>query len=180
MDFTAATDAGGDYVKTRRIPSPHLVVCVLVLAACETAPRQSAPLPAGPQVVEVEMSEYSFAHNGTIESGRALFRVTNRGRLPHNLSLVPLAEDIPPIDEQLRGGQRRAATPFAGIAALAPNATTTFAADLASGVRYAFICFLEDPDGTSHALRGMSSEFRASGTARPGAPVMSTSPSSTR
>lgn len=136
------------------------LICALALAACQAAQPQPSALPAGPQVVEIEMRDYSFHYDPTIASGRILFRVVNSGSVPHNLSLLPLSEDIPPIDEQLRGSVRRAISPFASVKTRAPGATTTFAVDLAPGVRYAFVCFVDGPDGVPHALLGMSSEFR--------------------
>lgn len=61
---------------------------------------------------------------------------------------------------------RRAIAPFASVKTRPPGASTTFAVDLHPGVRYAFVCFVDGPDGVSHALLGMSAEFRtiASGT----------------
>jgi len=148
----------------------------LALPACESADRPQPALPAGPHVVEIQMRDYSFEYDPAIPGGRVLFRVVNSGTVPHNLSLLPLSDDIPAIDEQLRGSVRRALAPFAGIRARPPGGSTTFAVDLAPGVRYAFVCFVDDPDGVSHSLRGMSSEFRTPGASGP--PGVSTSSSS--
>lgn len=137
----------------------------LLLASCQAAPeRQAVPLPAGPEVLNVEMTEYRFDYDGAVTAGRVLLRVRNTGRVPHSLTMFPLDEDLPPIDEQMRGSERRSITPFAGIRAQQPGASTTFAVDLAPGVRYALVCFLPDAEGKAHALRGMNSEFRATGT----------------
>lgn len=143
----------------RRISLLALSVA-MTSAACDR-PEQVA-LPAGPQVVEVEMTDFAFRYDVSIASGRVLFRVANRGKSHHNLSLIPLSDDIPPIDQQLRGTERRAITPLATIKARPPGTRTSFAAELAPGVRYAMVCFVDDAHG-SHALRGMSSEFRTSG-----------------
>lgn len=131
-----------------------------LLAACQEA-RQSAPLPAGPAVVEVRMGEYRFEYDEAIGNGRVLFRVANIGRVRHEMRLFPLTDDIPPIEEQLRSSNRRSIPPFAGISVLEPGAKTTFAADLAPGTRYALLCFVLDTKDTPHALLGMNSEFRA-------------------
>lgn len=141
---------------------PVALAGALLLASCQSsAPDPVAALPPGPQQVEVEMSEYSFSYNTGITSGRVLFRVRNTGSVVHSLQMLPLSEDIPPIDQQVRGDQRLAVRPFAGVDALDPGTSTTFAVDLAPGVRYALLCFRADGDGTSHLLRGMTSEFRA-------------------
>lgn len=132
----------------------------LVLTGCQSGAADSRPLPAGPQVVQVELSDYSFTYDRSIRPGRVLFRLRNTGTVPHSLSVLPLSDDIPPIDEQLRGNIRRAITPVAAIRSRPPGASTTFALDLAPGSRYAFVCFRDDADGTPHWARGMSSEFR--------------------
>lgn len=141
--------------------------CMLALASCQSAaPRQAPPLPAGPQVVEVRLGDYRFDYDSSsIAGGRVLFRVTNAGTVAHSLTMLPLAEDIPPIDQQLRGSERRAIAPFAGVRARKPGMSTSFAVDLKPGRRYALVCFVTDKDGPNHALRGMSSEFRTVGAA---------------
>lgn len=154
------------------------LACTLVLNSCQMSPDQRAGqperLPAGPQVVEVDLAEYRFEYDPAIAAGRVLFRVTNTGSVAHSLTVLPLGEDIPPIDQQLRGGERRAITPFAGVGARRPGTSTTFAVNLEPGARYAFVCFLVDAQGKAHSLRGMSSEFRTAGTA-PAAPAPTTS-----
>lgn len=152
-----------------------VVVGLVALAACGTPPRARAPLPVGPQVVEVEMRDYSFAYDSRVNSGRVLLRVHNHGSVPHNLSIIPLTEDIPPIDEQLRGSERRAINPLARVKSRPPGMGTTLAVDLAPGVRYAFICFVRDPEGRPHFLRGMSTEFRTEGTP-PSTTILPSSP----
>lgn len=107
------------------------------------------------------MREFAFDYSPRrVPAGRLVVRVRNVGRLVHRLSMLPLSEDVPPIEVQLRGSERRAIAPFAGIYDRAPGQEGTFAVDLVAGQRYAFICFVIDEKG-SHAQKGMSSEFRA-------------------
>lgn len=149
---------------TASVPTArHLaLVSVIALTACQGPAAQYA-LPPGPQVVEVEMDDYGFTYDPSIGPGRVLFRVRNTGAVRHSLTLLPLNEEIPPIDQQLRGSTRRAITPLAVIRSRQAGASTSFAADLAPGARYAFVCFLDDADGTPHWVRGMTSEFRTTG-----------------
>ena len=105
------------------------------------------------------MTEYRFGHQPEVPPGRTVFRVTNAGAEPHSLVLVSLAEDIPPIDEQLRSGTRRGAATFAQLPERPSASRDSFAVDLEPG-RYAFICFVQGADGVPHSLKGMSSEFR--------------------
>lgn len=135
-------------------PAPPLLVAALVLAASCGAEERVAQ----PTKVVVTMTEYAFAHRRPVPPGRVVFRVRNVGRVDHELVLVALAADVPPLDAQLRGRERRAIPTIARVTATEPGATGIFAADLKPG-RYGFICFLSDPDGTQHSLKGMSSDF---------------------
>lgn len=135
----------------------------VAVASCQTTGKPTAnkaPLPTASPVVVVTMREYRFDYDPNIPSGRVVFRFVNKGQRTHRPSLLPLPEDVPPIDEQLRGSKRRAIRPFAGVSDQRSGAIGTFAVDLIAGQRYALICYAQDPDGTPHALKGMSSEFR--------------------
>jgi len=104
------------------------------------------------------MSEYRFDHK-PIPKGRVVFHVVNHGHIAHRMSVVPLPDDLPPILDQLRGSERRTLSTLAAIPDTAPAASGTVAADLVPG-RYAFICFITEPGGESHAQKGMATEFR--------------------
>lgn len=139
-----------------------IAVTVAAVAACAPAAGlRGAPLPPPPAEVTVAMDEYRFRYDRDLPAGRVVFRFVNEGDEPHRVSFIALPEDIPPIDEQLRGSKRRAIAPLAAVGNLAPGADESFAVDLAPGVRYGLICFVETPQGRSHALLGMSSEFRS-------------------
>lgn len=132
-----------------------VAAAALLAAACA---RAEAPLPPSPPVVDVTMLEYRFEH-GPVPGGRVVFRITNVGRVPHRLSLVPLPADLPPIVEQLRGSERQVLATLATIPETPPGGSGTFAVDLEPG-RYAMICFIVEPGGRSHAREGMATEFR--------------------
>lgn len=147
-------------------------VLVSVPLGCGGAPsnsqRNKAPLPSASPVVLVTMHEYRFDYTPTIRSGQVVFRFVNEGQVPHRPALVPLPEDLPPIDQQLRGSKRRAVTPLAGVYDRRPGATGSFAVNLTAGRRYALICYAHDPDGSAHATKGMDSEFRPASPPQPG------------
>lgn len=123
-------------------------------------PSPSAPVPKGPVVVDVTLSEYRFGFTKPTLIGRTEFRFVNEGRKEHRPSLIPLSEDFPPIDEQVRGHERRVITPVAGVVTRPPGTQGGFAVDLEPDRRYAFVCFVRDEDGRSHAVEGMTAEFR--------------------
>lgn len=146
----------------RRWQAAAAAVAVLG-AGCASRP---APLPPPPNMVAVKMVDYRFVFDPPRAAGRAVFSLTNAGRLDHNLTFVPLTEDVPPILDQLRGSVRRPVDPEVQVPAVHPGGRTSFAVDLRPGQRYALICFLrdrDDPPNLNHALRGMAAEFRARG-----------------
>lgn len=107
------------------------------------------------------MEDFSFKYEPSVPAGRVVFRARNVGTVLHNMVLLPLADDLPPLSEQLRGQERRFVEPFAGVRSVRPGDSRDFAVDLVPGRRYGIICSVVDAEGTSHARKGMSSEFRA-------------------
>ena len=143
--------------RSARPTADSLAVLVAVLAAgCSS--RAASPLPPARPRVTVTMHDDRIEH-GPVAQGQAVFEVRNLGTKRHRLSLVPLPDELPPIDQQLRGSERATVTTHAAVADLVPGGTGTFATQLVTG-RYAMVCFNVDEDGSSHALQGMATEFR--------------------
>lgn len=147
----------------RRLPTRLLALTLLVgsVTSCNPGSEPDATLPRSPPVVVVTMREYRFDYERPIPAGRVVFRVPNRGRLLHRLTLLPIAEGLPPIDEQLRDNKASVASPFAGTRPQPSGSSGAFAVDLVANTRYAMLCFVVDRAGEPHALKGMNSEFRA-------------------
>lgn len=138
----------------------------MAISGCASVSPTAAVRPSAPAaapVVEVTMVDYGFEFDTPVPAGRVVFQITNAGRSDHNLVMIALPEDVPSIDEQLRGSQRRLVEPYAGIYERPPGDTGTFAVDLVAGQRYALICTLVAEDGEPHYLKGMATEFRAAG-----------------
>ncbi|HUP68638.1 MAG TPA: sialidase family protein [Acidimicrobiales bacterium] len=122
--------------------------------------RPSSLPPAVPQV-RVAMEDNRFEFDPKIPAGRVVFLTDNTGSDEHRLDLIPLADDMPPIDAQLRGDQRRQVSSVANVTTRRPGQSGSFAVDLVAGRRYALVCFVRDSDGRIHAVKGMNAEFRA-------------------
>ncbi|MEJ7763985.1 MAG: hypothetical protein WKF86_00655 [Acidimicrobiales bacterium] len=90
-----------------------------------------------------------------------VFRVVNRGAQEHELTMVPLPDDVPPVAEQIGSGNPRLVTPLARVPPRQPGENGSFAVDLVPGRRYALVCYVRNAEGKPHASIGMSSEFRA-------------------
>lgn len=131
----------------------------LILSSCGGG--EDAPLPPPPKTVQVQMREYGFSYDRSIAPGRTVFRARNTGRLMHELVLIPLPKNFPPIDVQLRSNIRRTIAPLAHPQPVRAGGSDTFAVDLAPG-RYAMVSFIKDRNGMPDALKGMTSEFRVS------------------
>lgn len=123
-------------------------------------------LPPEPPIVHVAMSEMRFEHPDVLPRGRVVFEIRNVGTVEHRLVLVPIPEGSPPIAEQVSGEEARVITPLAGIPNHPPGDRATLAVDLDAG-RYSLLCLIVDPDGKSHALKGMASEFEVHGKPPP-------------
>lgn len=137
-----------------------IAVAMVTAAACRGS-ASGAPLPEASPIVDVTMRDNRFDFNPAIPSGQVVFRVHNDGKVAHELEMIPLQADIPPIDVQLHSSQRRNVVPTVELSARPPGGTGIFAAKLEAGVRYAFVCFLLGPDGRPYALEGMNAEFTA-------------------
>lgn len=118
-----------------------------------------AALPRGPAILNVDLRDYAFSADGDVPRGRVVVRADNEGREDHEILMVYVPAGVPPIAEQLAGEERRTVASIAQTARLPAGASGGFAVDLGPG-RYAFLCFVEAPDGTPHALKGMAWEFR--------------------
>lgn len=114
-----------------------------------------------PQVVDVAMTENYYEYLPPAHGGRVVFRARNAGSEEHRIAIYPLPEDMPPIDVQLRGSDRRTVERLAAPLPLRPGETQSFAVDLEPSQRYALLCLLKKPDQQkTYAELGMNSEFR--------------------
>lgn len=136
-------------------------VLFVLFGGCAKEPAPAGFLPAGPAIVDVVEHDYSYTlgRQGQLPAGRTVFRISNRSALDHDLSLVAVPEDVPPILDQLRSADRRAVATLARLPSRPRGTRDAFAVELTPG-RYALLCFENDPDGQTHALKGMAVEFR--------------------
>jgi len=118
----------------------------------------------GPQVVDVTMRDNRYEYEPPALGGRVVFQVRNTDDVEHRVGIYPLPEDMPPIDVQLRGSERRDVDRLAAPLPRRPGETQSFAVDLEPGRRYALLCFLlDEKEQKTYAELGMNSEFRLSG-----------------
>lgn len=134
------------------------VVTLMGLPSCRQGKEQALP-PSAPEV-RITMDEYRFEYDQGVSQGRVTFRAANKGSVLHRVVLFRVPNDFPPIGVQLQSPKRRPIVPLASVPPQLPGRAGSFAVDLRPG-RYAIICTMIDPDNQqTHALKGMSSEFR--------------------
>lgn len=146
-----------------RSPWARAMVLTATLVACtSSSPDRATQRPAPPPapVITVTMLDHRFELDRPVPPGRVVFRFDNAGQAPHNVVMIPLAEDLPPIEVQLRGSERRFVEPFAGFYDRDPGDSGSFAVDLGADQRYAMVCSLNAEDGQPHWMKGMVTEFR--------------------
>lgn len=155
------TSAGLPSQRIGQLAALAALAAGLLATACSD--EAGPPLPPDPPTVEIEIVEHDLVYERPVPAGRVVFRVVNAGERVHRLALVPLPDDVPPIQEQLEGDTRRHVQQLARIGDLQPGETDSFAVDLAEGQRYALVDYSQAPDGTMHARLGVAGEFHAGG-----------------
>ena len=115
-------------------------------------------------VVNVVAVEYGFGGiDATLPAGETEFTFTNDGEEPHEMTLIPLTEDAPPLDELIKGSEKEASKYFAGkpehTDAKAGEEGKSITVDLKPGV-YAYVCFVSTKQSEKpHAFLGMRGTF---------------------
>lgn len=122
-------------------------------------------IPGGVKKVNLELNEFAFGFNASeITDGNFAFAAKNVGKQNHQVGVlkVPADADIQELiqseEEEIPGVEDIAFTlPFPP----GDEVNVVFDQPLEPG-RYALLCFVpdsEDPEGTPHALKGMTAEF---------------------
>ena len=121
----------------------------------------SPDLPDGVTTVHLDAKEFAFEFDPSlITSGNIAFEMANTGAQQHQIVIeqVPKDFDVEAAlmsEDELEGTKHIGSTP-----PLEPGETRdiVFTNKLPAG-RYVMLCFMQDTDGTQHALKGMWSEF---------------------
>jgi len=135
-------------------------MCRLALAGLVGAvvcARQRPPA-AGPSVVTITATDYSFGGPDTIAAGLVTLRLVNVGREPHQAGLVRV--DSGKSSAEVEAAMKAPGPPPAwavfvgGPDVVLPGDTANATQPLTSG-RYVLVCFFPSPDGTLHLEKGM-------------------------
>ena len=135
---------------------------LLVGAAC------SDDEPADPNAVTIQASEFGFAvGDGEPTPGVNTISLRNDGAIDHHLQLFRL--DPGKTTEDLVAALSDPEAPFptwilpsGGASVLSPGLEASVTLDLREG-EYALLCFIEEPDGVPHFVKGMARDITVEG-----------------
>ncbi len=136
-----------------------VAVLALLAASCGGDDSDDPPLPSRPQALNVSTTEYRFDFRAPTRPGRVVVKTRNDGRVRHEVVMLELPPNFPPIKEQIAGKERRFVGTLAYQLPLRPGRRGALAVDV-KRARYALVCLQEAPDGKRHADKGMATEFR--------------------
>ncbi len=136
----------------RRLP----ILLVLCAVGCA---REQTPAPA--PVLTYTASDFAYTGPAEIPAGASTIRLVNQGMEPHHAVMARVDSgktlaDIANIYAAQQSVDPAWLTFVGGPGVVAPGDTTEITADLEPGT-YAFICFVESPDGSFHFMKGMMS-----------------------
>lgn len=142
-DDGGTTDAGGNESKN------------------ESPAEESSPSPATTEgELAIRGVDFAFEAPPTAPSGKTNVVFENGGQEPHELVMVPLANNAPPIQELIELSEKEAEKYFAGEpisshGPIKPGETKEIKADLQAGT-YGLVCFVQSKqEKTPHAFLGM-------------------------
>lgn len=138
---------------------------LLVPAALACAPAEEAAAPVeGPNLVEVQATDFAFTMPDTVAAGITTFRMnTMEGPELHHFTLIRLGEGKTVADFTAAlsgppGPPPEWATFLGGPNAPVPGGHTDVTIDLAPG-NYVAICLIPSADGVPHVAKGMMKAF---------------------
>lgn len=128
-------------------------------AGAETESPAGGETEGGGGGVEVTAVDYAFqVGSTTVPAGETEITLTNDGKEEHELTMVGIKEDAPPLDELVKMSDDEVSKYFAtqpfGIQPIEPGASESTTEDLKPGL-YAMVCFVETKDGKPHVALGM-------------------------
>lgn len=143
------------------------VLLAAALAACQPKDKpaeQPAAAPAAPppQVIHVASYHYAFDAPSEIASGPTTFYFKNNGPGFHHLQIVRI--DSGKTFADLTTALKKKGPPPAWMAIITganapdPGSESNVTVDLPTG-NYAFLCFVDMPEGMPHFMKGMASPF---------------------
>jgi hypothetical protein len=144
-------------------PSRYELVKVDDAWKIDGVPDLQAEVPSDDQLVQVEMTEFSFNYDGSVPANVA-FEAKNVGQQPHELLILRVPADFD-LQAALRSPSQElpaGVEPIGFTFAIPGEEGSIVFTESLTPADYLMVCFLPDladPDQIPHAAKGMSSEF---------------------
>jgi hypothetical protein len=139
------TEAGGDNGDTEESTAPA---------------TDEAPSPASNGELAINAVDFAFELPATAPAGETNIVFTNNGEEPHELVMVGLSDEAPPITELIELSEKKAEEFFTGPPVgsdgpIEPGESKEISAELQPG-NYGLVCFVESKtEKQPHAFLGM-------------------------
>jgi len=126
----------------------------------DSSPDLPVDVPEGATVIDGELADYEFILSETsAPAGDIAFNVTNTGQYPHEVVVLQLPEGIT-VEDLFADESLFAQVQFFGFTYADPGAEAPplVMVNMEPGV-YTLVCFIDEPEGIPHVMRGMILEF---------------------
>jgi plastocyanin len=139
-------------------------------SASPSAEASPSVSPAAVNELRIEASDYAFEAQAEIPAGVTRIVVNNTGQEEHQAQVARIAEGntfedlIAALQQPDPAAALGLLTLAGGPTGVVPGATVSTTSNLEPGT-YAFLCFVESPDGVPHLAKGMVSQLAVTGPA---------------
>lgn len=126
----------------------------------DATPDLKVEIPEGATVITGELADFEFVLDQTsAPAGDIAFQVTNTGEYPHEIVVLGLPEGVT-IEDIFADESLGEQVQFYGFSWAMPGeeAPPLVMVDMEPGT-YTLICFVDEPEGVPHVMRGMILDF---------------------
>ncbi len=121
---------------------------------------RAQPFAEAATIVDVEMVDFAFglSQNSAPAGELIAFNIVNAGEFPHEAAVVLLPEGVT-VEQVLEDPALEEQVGFFGGNFAEPGGRASFALENLEPGTYTLVCFVDEPDGVPHVVRGMVASF---------------------
>ncbi|MDP9365226.1 MAG: cupredoxin domain-containing protein, partial [Chloroflexota bacterium] len=121
---------------------------------------EALPVEGADATIDVQMVDYAFVlSESTVPAGGLVaFDIVNTGAYPHEFAVVRLPEGVT-VEQVLEDPSLEEQIAFFGANFAGPGGNASFALENLEAGTYTVVCFVDEPEGIPHVVRGMVAEF---------------------